>query len=136
LTCCLPRVDRVQILCLGGCSYSVASLPLLAGLASLEQLRVNHGDWEWPTLPEGHQFERHAIASAFLALVAPACPPGLLEVGEDGGYDERTPLPLPRIRIIQVRSAEEWVEDVLGDAWAELQRRRPTPADLQILRPR
>ncbi|GFR45460.1 hypothetical protein Agub_g6857 [Astrephomene gubernaculifera] len=118
---------HVKVLDLSGCSYNVASLPLLTGMQQLHTLEVDCEDWacDYPWSTQ-HQ---HAITAAFLALTGPSCDgagaaAGHHEAGREGGGsgagdDEGSRSvvcgPLPQLRQIWIG----YFEDEDTRAWLE-----------------
>ncbi|GLC38128.1 hypothetical protein PLESTF_000319000 [Pleodorina starrii] len=133
----------LKVLQLFGCSYYLSSLPLLRGLAALDQLSMRAEDWT-EVARNGSEFDdTRLIEGVFLKLLLPAVRTGRW-ADEEEACDTSTaaalhcchaavPLPrLSRIAVFCVRLHKELMLDGLVAVRAELRQRRPQGPELKV----
>ncbi|GLC49594.1 hypothetical protein PLESTB_000262500 [Pleodorina starrii] len=135
----------LKVLQLFGCSYYyLSSLPLLRGLAALEQLSMRTEDWT-EVERNGCEFDdTRLIEGVFLKLLLPAVLTGRW-ADEEEAHDTSTAaavhccyaaVPLPRLVRITVFCTEELHEETVRDGLvavrAELWRWRPQGPELKV----
>ncbi|GFR45461.1 hypothetical protein Agub_g6858 [Astrephomene gubernaculifera] len=94
-------MTSVQVLDLRGCDYSVASLPLLAGMQRLRELQLSIEFWQYSDAWS----DRQEIMAAFLGLTSPLTTP----TGGPGGALQNPGIegsshvgPLPKLQLISI----------------------------------